>query len=208
MTEQAAPLQAGVSRTSRRRAAGTVVAGLLLSGVPLGALWAWMAPAVHGVVVLTRQGDRVQDYLGAEPQHFFVAAALLLGLLSAVAVVAAALVWQWRPHRGPGMVVALGAGVLGAGSVAAAVGALLVHVHYGTVHVGSAPVTHDHPVYYFTEAPPVFFGHSPLQIACTLLLPVAGAALAYAAPVATTARDDLGGYPGAVIADAGAPSVR
>ncbi|WP_293055626.1 DUF2567 domain-containing protein [Mycobacterium sp.] len=185
--------------------------------MPLGALWAWMAPAVHGVVVLTHRGERVQDYPGAESQHFFVAAVLLLGLLSTVAVVAAALVWQWRAHRGPGMVVALGLGVLGAASVAAAEGAVLVHLHYGTVNVGSAPVTHDHPVYYFTEAPPVFFGHTPLQIACTLLVPVASAALAYAVPVATTDRDDLGHgdrvpgpkrSAGAVIADAGAPPVR
>ena len=41
----------------------------------------------------------------------------------------------------------------------------------------------------------MFFGPSRLQIACTLLLPAAAAALVYAVPVAATARDDLGGYP-------------
>ena len=67
----------------------------------------------------------------------------------------------------------------------------------------------------------MFFGPSQLQIACTLLLPAATAALVYAVPVAATARDDLGGHPSieavyprtqtavdAVIADGGAPTSR
>jgi hypothetical protein len=70
-----------------------------------------------------------------------------------------------------------------------------VHVRYGTPNFGAAPVSHDHPLYYVTEAPSVFFGPSWLQGACTLLLPAATAALVYAVPVAATARDDLGGYP-------------
>ena len=41
----------------------------------------------------------------------------------------------------------------------------------------------------------MFFGPSQLQMACTLLLPAATAALVYAVPAAATARDDLGGYP-------------
>jgi hypothetical protein len=65
------------------------------------------------------------------------------------------------------------------------------------VNFATVPVSHDHPFYYFTEAPPVFFGRSPLQIACTLLLPASTAALVYAIPAAATARDDLGGYPAA-----------
>ena len=63
------------------------------------------------------------------------------------------------------------------------------------MNFATAPVSHDHPVYYFTEAPPVFFGRTAWQIACTLLLPASTAALVYAVPVAATARDDLGGYP-------------
>ena len=105
------------------------------------------------------------------------------------------LAWQWRPHRGPGMVAGLCTGVAIAAAAAIGVGVLLVHLRYGTVDFAALPVSHDHPLHYFTEAPPVFFGRSGLQIACTLLLPAATAALVYAVPVAATARDDLGGYP-------------
>jgi hypothetical protein len=72
--------------------------------VLIGGLWAWIAPAIHGVVAVDHTGERVHDYLGAESEHFFVAAFLMLGLLSVVSVVAPVLVWQWREHRGPGMV--------------------------------------------------------------------------------------------------------
>lgn len=205
---------AAAPRTSRRRAVIAVVVGLLVTGVLIGALWAWLAPAIHGVVALTHDGDRVHDYLGNESDHFFVAAFLMLGLLNVVAVLAAVLLWQWRAHRGPGMVGALCIGVLGAAAAATTAGALLVHTHYGATDFAAAPVTEQHRVYYFTEAPPVFFGQSPLHVACTLLLPVATVALVYAVLAAATARDDLGGYPAVesrvpepVTVDAGPPSV-
>jgi MFS family permease len=208
----------GAPRTSRRRALVTVVVGLSMAGVLIGGLWAWIAPTAHGVQALTRDGDRVHDYLGDESEHLFVAAFLMLGLLTVVAVVAATLVWQWRAHRGPAMVAGLCLGVLGAAAGAAGVGALLVHLHYGAVDFAAAPLTHDDPIGYFAEAPPVFFGHTRPQIACTLLLPVATAALVYGVAVAATARDDLGGYPAVerpappvpepVTADGDAPSCR
>jgi Protein of unknown function (DUF2567) len=144
---------------------------------------------------LTHDGQRLHDYLGSESDHFFVAAFLMLGLLNVVAAVAAVLAWQWRPHRGPAMVVGLCTGLVIAAAVAVGVGVLLAHLRYGTVDFAALPVSHEHPLYYFTEAPPVFFGPSRLQIACTLLLPAATAALVYAVPAAATARDDLGGYP-------------
>ena len=169
--------------------------GLLPVGVLVGGLWAWLVPPIHGVVALTRNGQRLQDYLGNEPDHFFVAAFLMLGLLNVVAAVAAVLAWQWRPHRGPGMVAGLCTGVVIAAGAAVGVGVLLVHLRYGAVNFAAVPVSHEHPLYYFIEAPPVFFGPSRLQIACTLLLPAATAALVYATPAAATARDDLGGYP-------------
>lgn len=181
--------------TSRRRAVFVIAAGLLVAGVLVGGLWAWIAPPIHGVVALTHDGDRLHDYLGDEPEKFFVAAFLMLGLLNVVAAVAAVLAWQWRAHRGPAMVTGLCAGMVVAAAAAVGVGALLVHLRYGAVDFAAVPVSHDHPVYYFVEAPPVFFGRTPLQIACTLLLPASAAALVYAVPAAATARDDLGGYP-------------
>ncbi|HTZ16584.1 MAG TPA: DUF2567 domain-containing protein [Mycobacterium sp.] len=189
-------------RTSRRRAIVVLAAGLLIVGAAIGGLWAWIAPPIHGVVALTHEGDRLHDYLGDESEHFFVAPFLMLGMLNAVAAVAAVLAWQWRAHRGPAMVTGLCAGVVIAAGAAVSVGALLVHLRYGAVDFAAVPVNHGHPVYYFTEAPPVFFGRTRWQIACTLLVPASTAALAYAVPVAGTARDDLGGYPAA---DAGYP---
>jgi hypothetical protein len=182
-------------RISRRRAAITVAAGLLPVGALVGALWAWLAPPIKGAVALSHSGERLHEYLGSEADHFFVSAFLMLGLLNVVAAVAAVVAWQWRPHRGPGMVTGLCTGVVIAAAAAVGVGILLAHLRYGTPDFAAAPVSHDHPLYYITEAPPVFFGPSWLQISCTLLLPAATAALVYAVPVAATARDDLGGYP-------------
>ena len=185
----------GAPRISRQRAAITVTAGLLPVGALVGALWAWLAPPIKGAVALTHSGERLHEYLGSEADHFFVSAFLMLGLLNVVAAVAAVLAWQWRPHRGPGMVTGLCTGVVIAAGAAVGVGVLLAHLRYGTPAFAAAPVSHEHPLYYVTEAPSVFFGPSWLQSACTLLLPAATAALVYAVPVAATARDDLGGYP-------------
>jgi hypothetical protein len=182
-------------RVSQRAAIAVVAAGLLPTGALVGALWAWLAPPIHGVIALTHEGERLHDYLGGESDHFFVAPFLLLGLLNVVAAVAAVLAWQWRAHRGPGMVAGLSAGVVAAAAAAVGVALLLLHLRYSAVDFATVPLSHDHPLHYFTQAPPVFFGRSPWQMACTLLLPAATAALVYAVPVAATARDDLGGYP-------------
>ncbi|BBZ16789.1 DUF2567 domain-containing protein [Mycolicibacterium gadium] len=182
-------------RVSRGRAALIVVAGLALTGVVIGALWAAVAPAVHGVVALTKSGERVRAYLGNEADHFFVAAFLVVGMLCVMAVVAAVLVWQWRAHRGPLMVAALGLGSAAAAGVASGVGAALAHWRYGTIDVASAPISPDHRVHYVVEAPPVFFGHSPLLIALTILFPAATAALVYALIAVSIPRDDLGAWP-------------
>ena len=180
---------------SRKRAAVTVVAALAAAGVAVGALWSWLAPPIHGVVALTRDGDRIRAYLGNEGDHFFVAAFLLVGMVCAVAVVAAVWVWQWRAHRGPVLTAALAAGcALGAG-VAAGVGALIVRLRYGVVDVAAAPVSEQHRVHYVVEAPPVFFGLSPFQAALTILFPAAIAALVYSLTAVSTARDDLGAWP-------------
>jgi uncharacterized membrane protein len=189
MNEVAAP------RVSRRRAVVTAVAGLVATGVLLGALWAWLAPPIHGVVALTKSGNRVKAYLGNEADHFFIAAFLLVGMLSALAVVAAVLLWQWRAHRGPGMVAALAIGVAAGTGAAAGVGAALVRWRYGAIDIAGAPVSPEHRVHYIVEAPAVFFGHSPLQIAATILFPAAAGALVYALMAVSTQRDDLGAWP-------------
>jgi hypothetical protein len=180
---------------SRRRAALIVVVGLAVVGAAAGAVWAWLAPPIHGVVALTRDGERIRAYLGNEADHFFISAFLVVGMLAVLAVVAAVLVWQWRAHRGPVMVAALTIGLAAAAGAAAGVGALLVRWRYGTIDVAAAPVSPEHRVHYVVEAPAVFFGHPPLQIAATVLFPAAIAALVYALTAVATARDDLGAWP-------------
>ncbi|OBH42366.1 hypothetical protein A5690_22290 [Mycobacterium intracellulare] len=199
MSEQAntdAPAPpAAVSRRARVRALVLVAAGSAATGLPIGALWAWIAPPIRAVVALTRSGERVHDYLGNESEHFFVAPALMLGLLTALAVVASVWAWQWRPHRGPGMVVALSVGMLTAAAAAAAVGAGLVRLAYGALDFDAVPLGKSPSVAYVIQAPPVFFSDRPLQIAVSLMWPVGVAALVYAVRVAADARDDLGALP-------------
>ena len=182
-------------RISRRRAVATTVACLTVSGALVGALWAWLAPPIHGVVALTKRGERVKAFLGNEADHFFIAAFLIVGMLGVLAVVAAVLLWQWRAHRGPVMVAALAIGAAAAAGAAAGIGVALVHWRYGAVDLAAAPVSPGHRVHYVIEAPAVFFGHSPLQIAATIVLPAAAAALVYALMAVSTQRDDLGAWP-------------
>ena len=182
-------------RISRHRAVATTVAGLTIAGALVGVLWAWLAPSIQGVVALTKRGERVKGYVGNESDHFFIAAFLIVGMLGALAVVAAVLLWQWRAHRGPVMVAALAIGAAAAAGVAAGVGAVLVRWRYGVIDIAGAPVSPERRVHYVMEAPAVFFGHSPLQIAATILLPAAAAALVYALMAVSTQRDDLGAWP-------------
>jgi MFS family permease len=182
-------------RISRRRAVLITVGGLTVAGVLVGALWAWLAPPIHGVVALTKKGERVKAFLGNESDHFFIGAFLIVGMVGALAVVAAVLVWQWRAHRGPVMVAGLAIGAAAAAAAAAGIGAVLAHWRYGAIDIAGAPVSQEHRVHYVVEAPAVFFGHSALQIAATILLPAATAALVYALMAVSTQRDDLGGWP-------------
>lgn len=190
----AAPTTAG-PRRSAASAAVIVVVALAFSGAAVGALWARIAPSIHTITALSRSGDRVDAFLGREADNLFVAVAMMVGLLSAFAVVAAVAVWQWRAHRGPLQVLALCIGLLAAGGAASGMGAALAHWRYGTADHAGVEVTPENRVHYFTEAPPVFVGHGPLQIAVTLLLPVALGALTYSVMTVATHRDDLGAWP-------------
>jgi hypothetical protein len=189
MNEIAAP------RISRKRAAVTVVVGMAVAGAAVGALWAWIAPPIHGVIALTKSGNRVHAALGAETDNFFNAAFLLVGLVVVLAVVSAVLVWQWRPHRGPLLCAALAIGAAAAAGAAAGVGALIVRARYDVIDIAGAPISPADRVVYVTEAPPVFFAHSPWLIAATVLFPVAMAALVYSLIAVSSSRDDLGGWP-------------
>ena len=190
MTEPAPP-----PRRSLRVAALTLIAGLAVAGAALGVLWAWIAPPIHTVTALTKSGERVDAFLGKEADNLFVASAMMVGLLSFLAVVSAVLAWQWRAHRGPVLVTALWIGQLAAGGAATGVGAALAHWRYGTADHAGAALSPQNRVAYFTEAPPVFVGHHPLQIAVTLLLPAALAAMVYSFMTVATPRDDLGAWP-------------
>jgi hypothetical protein len=199
VTEPAGPATSqpggGSPRSSRLRAPATVVLGLSVKGVFIGGLWAWIAPPIHAVVAITRTGERVHDYLGNESEHFFDAPCLMLGLLSLLAMVAPVLLWQWREHRGPGVVVGLSIGMVTAAAAAGAVGAALVRLRYGALNFDAVPLSADHKLAYVIEAPPAFFSDGPLQLAATLIWPAAIAALVYALFAAGSARDDLGGLP-------------
>lgn len=168
---------------------------MAVAGALTGALWAWMAPPIHGVIALTKSGDRVHAALGDETDNFFIAAFLLVGMVVVLAVVTAVLVWQWRPHRGPVICAALAIGSAAAFGAAAGVGALIVRSRYDVIDIAGAPISPDDRVVYVTEAPPVFFAHSPLLIAASILFPAAMAALTYALIAVSTSRDDLGGWP-------------
>lgn len=219
MTEQPGPELSGAHRTpklARARALLVVVLGLSGIGVLIGGWWAWIAPPLHAVAALTHAGERVHDYLGNESDHFFVAPCLMLGLLTVVAVVASVLVWQWRERRGPGMAIALSIGLITGAAAALGVGALLVRLRYGALDFGAIPLSNDHKVAYVVEAPPVLFGHGPLQVALTLVWPAGIAALVYAVLAAANVRDDLGAFSAAeqpspptdVTVDGGEPSYR
>ena len=168
---------------------------MTIAGALIGALWAWIAPPIHGVIALTKSGDRVHAALGNEADNFFLAAFLLVGMVVVLAVVSAVLVWQWRPHRGPVLCAALAIGSAAAVGAAAGVGALFVRSRYDVIDIAGAPISPEHRVHYVTEAPPVFFAHTPLLIAASILFPVAMAALIYALIAVSTSRDDLGGWP-------------
>lgn len=168
---------------------------LAVVGAVLGAVWAWLAPPIQIVIALTKDGDRVRGYLGDESDHLFLGAFLMTGLLFALGVTAAVAAWQWRAHRGPVMVAALSIGALAAAGTAGGVGAALARWRYGVIDVGAVPVSPEHRVFYTREAPAVFFGHTPWQIAASLVVPAGVAALVYAMCALAARRDDLGAWP-------------
>ncbi len=195
MTETVLDPVARQAHTARWSAALRVLAVLTVAGAVVGVLWTLLAPPVHGVVALSKSGERAHAYLGSESDHFFVAAAMLLGMLTVLAVVAAVAVWQWRAHRGPVLVAALTLGSALGALAAAGSGTVAMRARYGVLDVDAVAVTPENRFHYFTEAPSAFFGHTPLQMAIGVLVPAAVAAAVYALFAVATARDDLGADP-------------
>jgi uncharacterized protein DUF2567 len=167
-----------------------VTAGMAVAGVVVGIVWTLIAPPIHMAGKIGRTGKPAQDYLAGDENHLFDAAVMMIGLLTALGIISAVLLWQWRRRRGPGMVIALTVGGVAAAGAATGCGAGIARIRYGHTDVASLPA--DSKIHYFTEAPPVFFGHTPLQVIATLVLPAAMAALTYAVMAAASAYDDLG----------------
>lgn len=189
------PIAVEPPKLSHRAAAMRMAGGFALAGVLVGAVWALVAPPVHGAVVLSRKGERVSGFIGDESDRVFLGASLMVGFLGVLAVVGTVLVWQWRAHRGPLMAAALALGALVAGAVAPSVGAALGHWRYGSLDIGAVPVSNEHRVYYTTEAPTALFGHSPWLVAATVVFPAGIAALVFVFLVLAAKRDDLGAWP-------------
>jgi hypothetical protein len=94
---------------------------LVVVGLPLGALWALLAPVVH-VVALPGAGTGSP---AGEADHAFDAVAIHILLVASFGVIAGAVAWRRRHRRGPVMLAALVVGTLVGGWVAGRVGALL-----------------------------------------------------------------------------------
>src|ERR1700741_3323031 len=133
----------------RRRLA--VPGGMAVAGIAAGAIGAWPAPASHSVVVVNKSGKRFHEYLGKgnEADHYFDSAVMMVGLLVALAVVTAVLVWQWRQRGGPAMAIGVKAGGVALAAAATGTGAGLVRLRYGHTDIGA--VAADHKLHYVTE---------------------------------------------------------
>ena len=158
-------------------------------------------------------------YLGSEADHFFVAAVMMLGILTVLAVVAAVSVWQWRAHRGPLMVAALTSVRWPPRPWRPQSVPHWRGIRYPAVDFDAVPVTPEHRVHYFTQAPSVFFGpHTGPDGGRAWWCPRRWRAFVYALLAVSAARDDLGAYPPedppglpapiAVTADGALPPVR
>ncbi|MEU9808388.1 DUF2567 domain-containing protein [Mycobacterium sp. NPDC050853] len=187
--------QAAAPRLSHLRAAALVFGGLTAAGALVGALWSVIAPGAHGAIADTRDNGRVFVHLGNQADNFFIATTMLTGMSAVVAVIVSAAAWQWRAHRGPMMACAITLGALASSAVAAGVGAALVRLRYGAFDIAAAQLEEGHRIKYVVEAPAVFYGHTPTQIAVTLALAPCLAAVIYMFCVAACARDDLDAWP-------------
>ncbi|MEJ2890781.1 DUF2567 domain-containing protein [Actinomycetospora aeridis] len=181
-------------RLTRAELRGDVPAALRLAailtvvGLPLGALWALLAPDVH-VVALPGSGTGSP---AGEADHAFDAVAIHLLMVAAFGVIAGAVAWRRRHRRGPVMLVALVVGALVGAVLAGRVGALFAWASspvpvlvdpaaLGTSGVPGAPV----PAV-LTSLPP---SPGPWWIALVAGL---GAALTYVLAAIVDGHEDMG----------------
>lgn len=154
-----------------------------LLGVPVGLIWALLAPAVHMLVVAEDRGV----VLTTESLHRFDALAIFVGITIVVGVLSAVVVWGMRRFRGPGQMAALvGGSAIGAG-VATLVGMGVARLRYPDV-VGPAVDS------VIAEAP-------GLSTPLVLIAQPLAAALVYLLLVSLSPDDDLG------VGDGTAPAV-
>ena len=155
------------------RAALAVAGGLLLSGVPAGLLWWWLAPRADYRITsdgLTAIGRPTQELAVADDS-------VLVLILAGLGLLAGGLVWALRRRRGVAVLVALGLGAAAAAVVAWQLGELL----------GPGP----------TKAELASVGGvvtTPLRLSAVPALAVApfSAVLAYLVGALTARGDDLG----------------
>lgn len=147
-----------------------IAALVALTGLPLGLLWAWLAPRQ---VVLVLADDTTEAVAG-QSEHRFDDLALFLLLGLAAGVLAGAAVWLLRERRGPVALLAVVAGAAAAGWLGLRTG------------VGFAPAAAAVPPGQLTAASP------ELDSGWAVIAPPLGAVLAYVLAAAWNGREDLG----------------
>jgi hypothetical protein len=161
---------------------------LVVVGLPLGALWALLAPVVH-VVALPGAGTGSP---AGEADHAFDAVAIHVLLVASFGVIAGAVAWRRRHRRGPVLLVALVAGALLGGGLAGRVGALLawaaspVPVLVDPAALGTARTPGAPLPAVLTSLPP---SPGPWWIA---LIAGLGAALTYVLAAIVDGHEDMG----------------
>ncbi len=161
-------------RHRRPRAFARVVVFSAVLGVPVGTIWALLAPAVHMLVVAEDRGV----VLTTESLHRFDALAIFVGITIVTGVLSAVVVWGMRRARGPGAVAALVVGSALGASVAALVGLGVARLRYPDV-TGPAVDT-------------VIAAAPGLSTPLVLVVQPLAAALVYLLLVSLSPDDDLG----------------
>ncbi len=152
------------------------VAGVVAAlGVPLGLLWALLAPPVLVRVVAD---GRVAPLLG-ESEHRFDALGVFLLFALAIGVLAGTGAWMVRTRRGPAMLLGVLVGAFLASALGAWTGRLAATAHYAGVLLAAAPGTT------VARAP-------ALESAWVVVAAPFAVALTWATLVACTHADDLG----------------